>query len=151
MGVMYMLRCRLLPLNVDTWASQHTQTQQGTATVFSFASVPGAQGAQELHLVRSSGVPCAWTNPWAASASVASSADSSAAVSTIRSKGASGCDGQQQQEGGVDVVVQVYPDWSYCRVPRSIREVVGSGRDSAVFEAGTVLRWVAQDQLKHVG
>lgn len=46
----------------------------------------------------------------------------------------------------MDVVVQVYPDWSYCRVPRDIRSVVESGlHDVAVFEAGSVLRCGPED------
>lgn len=40
---------------------------------------------------------------------------------------------------------QSYPDMSYCRVPRDIRSLVDAGRPTVVFEAGTVLRWVAAD------
>lgn len=39
------------------------------------------------------------------------------------------------------LVYQAYPDMSYCRVPRSLKELLeGGGRPSVVFEGGSVLR-----------
>jgi hypothetical protein len=96
---------RLLPLDIDSWVAKHTQIHHGTATIFSFASVPGPQGEQTLTLTRTAGLPCSWSNPFATAATAAGGEP----------------DLQQQQQQGVesedsvDVVVQVYPDWSYCR------------------------------------
>ena len=113
---------RLLPEDIDAWVVQHTTSLQGVATVFSYSSSdsstdPG-ESTRNLHLTRSSGQPCSYSNPF-------------------KNK-----EEKEQQEGeNLDVMVQVYPDMSYCRVPRSIKEAVEApGVNTLMFEAGSVLR-----------